>query len=374
MVPLPLVHSTNLTYTSSRPLVAVFIGATSGIGENTLRQLCFSHGKQGAGLRIYLIGRNALAAERIFDDCKRVCSGGRAEVKFVFVQVEDLTLLRGVEGGCREVLALERERAGKEEARIDFLCLTQGFVRFGGAEYTPEGLETSLSLLYYSRIRAIQTLLPLLTTSTANPSTILSVYAAGMEKSGTFYPDDLGLTGSDSKTGKPLYSFANCRTHCVHMTTMAFETLAKQNQGTMALVHVYPGLVIHPKFWHPSFPAWFKIVWFFAYPFANFFLNTKAEENGQRMLFFASAARSRFRARGAGGSKGEKGDEMAIGTDGVPGGGAYSCKYNDEVYDVTKSYVELRKQGFEERVWEHTQEVFRTIDSGEAVAAANIAA
>ncbi|KAK3671275.1 hypothetical protein LTR78_008910 [Recurvomyces mirabilis] len=351
MAPLPIVRSTNIKNLTSRPITAVFISATSGIGEATLRQLCKAHGKNGRGLRIYLVARNESVAELILDECRQDCPNG----DFRFVKVGDLTLLRDVDAACESLIKMERGSGGlgDVEGRIDLLVLTQGFVRFEDPLYTDEGIEVSMSLLYYSRMRAITALLPLLTGTSGHPAHIISVYAAGMEKSGKFFPDDLSL----SKDPKAHYSFANCRAHCVHMMTMYFESLAKQHMGKLSLVHVYPGLVISPKFWDPSLPTWFKWVWFLMYPFANAFLNTKPEESGQRTLFFIDS--ERFPARGSGEDKVSGG---VTSTDQVPGGGAYSCSHKDEVYDVSKSYVELRKQGFEAKVWQHTQDVFAAVD------------
>ena len=55
---------------------------------------------------------------------------------------------------------------------------------------TTEGLDQTMSLMYYSRLRAVLNLVPLLTKS-ALPAAVVSVYAAGME--GKLYPDDLSL-------------------------------------------------------------------------------------------------------------------------------------------------------------------------------------
>jgi hypothetical protein len=218
---------------------------------------------------------------------------------------------------------------------------------------TNEGLEVSMSLLYYSRIRFINNLLPLLTAA-PEPAHVISVYAAGMESSGKFYPDDLSLT----RDSKAHYTFANCRSHCIHMKTMYFEHLAQKHEGKLSFVHVYPGLVIGPNFWHESLPTWFKIIWFFMYPIANVF-STAPEESGKRTLYFAS---DKFPA---GGLSNKNSNEAApMSTDRVKGGGAYSCKYDDEVYDVSKAYKELRPKGFRERVVKETDAAFAVIESG----------
>ena len=200
-----------------------------------------------------------------------------------------------------------------------------------------------MSLLYYSRIRFIQLLAPLLTAS-ALPARIISVYAAGMESSGKFFASDLGLREPGH------YSFANCRAHVVHMKTLMFEHFAKHYDGKMALVHVYPGVVISPSYYADYHPRWFKILWWLSQVPVKAFVATPAEEAGQRTLLFAS---SRYPARNGR----EQGiSDVARATDGVEGGGAYSVKLNGETCDVEASYRELRKGGFETRVVEHTLE------------------
>lgn len=136
MVPLPLIRSTNTAVAQAQPLIAVFVGATTGIGEFSVRALAKAHGVQGKGLRIYIIGRNAAAAEKIFKECREVCPNGQ----FVFVRGGDISLLKNVDAASVEILRLENERekeeSGKEggmgKARIDFLVMCQGVVYFDG--------------------------------------------------------------------------------------------------------------------------------------------------------------------------------------------------------------------------------------------------
>ena len=64
MVSFTHVLTTNAQLYQSQPLVAVFVGATSGIGQYSLKALARSHASSGKGLRAYIVGRNAAAAER----------------------------------------------------------------------------------------------------------------------------------------------------------------------------------------------------------------------------------------------------------------------------------------------------------------------
>ena len=120
-------RSANVALTK-HPLVAVFIGGTSGIGEYTLRSLASNHGSTGAGLRVYIVGRNTVAAEKIIADCRRLAPSG----EFYFLQAADLSLIKDVDECCRELVDLERQKAGSAAARIDLLVMSQGILLFGG--------------------------------------------------------------------------------------------------------------------------------------------------------------------------------------------------------------------------------------------------
>ena len=200
-----------------------------------------------------------------------------------------------------------------------------------------------MSLLYYSRIRFIQLLAPLLTAS-APPAHVISVYAAGLETSGKLFPSDLSLR----KPGH--YSLANCRAHVVHMKTMMFEHFAKQYEGKMALVHVYPGVVVSPSFYSATHPWWVKLIWWLLKVPVKMFVATPAEEAGQRTLLLAS---SRYPAKA---SSSEGTVDAASATDGTEGGGAYAVKLNGETCDVEASYRQLRENRVDRPVLEHTRD------------------
>ena len=127
MVQLETVRSANATLVQKQPLVAVFSGGTSGIGEYTLKALATDHGESGKGLRIYLVGRNATAATRIFSECRETCPKGEYE----FVQANDLSLIKDVDRCCDTIITMERERSGSDQARIDLLYMSHADLHFG---------------------------------------------------------------------------------------------------------------------------------------------------------------------------------------------------------------------------------------------------
>ena len=128
MVQLDVVRSSNSTLVKSQPLVAVFVGGTSGIGEATIRVLATTHTDQGKGLRLYIVGRNAAAAEKTISECVRVCPKGQ----FRFVKAGDLALLKDVDRVCAEITRLEEEENadGGGTARVDLLVMSQAYLTF----------------------------------------------------------------------------------------------------------------------------------------------------------------------------------------------------------------------------------------------------
>lgn len=111
MVSYTLVQASNARISSSLPagLVAVFIGATSGIGEYTLKAFA----KHTVRPRVYFVGRSEKAGARITAECKDL----NPEGEFTFIQSE-LSELKKVDEVCR--------RLKKDLTVIDLLWLSQG--------------------------------------------------------------------------------------------------------------------------------------------------------------------------------------------------------------------------------------------------------
>lgn len=212
-----------------------------------------------------------------------------------------------------------------------------------------------MSLLYYSRMRFIDRLVPLLLLSGIPfGARVISIYAAGAERKGQLYRADLSLNQPKH------YSFANCRTNVTAMKTMNFESLADQYHGKLSLTHVFPGLVVHSGFENPKFSIWFKVAWTLIKPFSGFF-SVSHEEIGQRILYFCTP---RFPAKGVDALHDPKKDDVqiAVATTGVQGGGAYSATYTGETNDTQRYYEFLRADKFRDTVLQHTKEVFSAIE------------
>lgn len=123
MVSLSAVQSSNDKIASSLPpgLVAVFVGATSGIGETSLKQFA-KHARQP---RIYIVGRSEQSAKRVIAECQSLNKDG----EYNFIR-GDVSLIRVVDDICREI--------SSKEPVINLLFQSQGTLTFGtGTSMTP---------------------------------------------------------------------------------------------------------------------------------------------------------------------------------------------------------------------------------------------
>lgn len=217
----------------------------------------------------------------------------------------------------------------------------------------------SMSLLYYSRMRFIMKLLPLLLASPL-PAHVISVYAGGLEAK--LFSEDLSLRDPNH------YSFANCRSHVVYMKTLFMEYLAEQYRGQLSLSHIYPGLVVHDDFDVSPMPAWFRALWWAVGALVQRFYAIPPSECGERMLFLAS---SRFPpkpvADGEATKEAKEGTKITIGSDGNRGSGAYAVNWDGEAVSskkMKKMYKKVRGEGLAERVRDHTLKAFQDIKNG----------
>ncbi|KAK3361246.1 hypothetical protein B0T24DRAFT_660550 [Lasiosphaeria ovina] len=213
MVSLSQIQSSNARISSDLPagLVAVFVGGTGAIGETTMK----SFAKHAVSPRIYFIGWSKEAATRIQSDLEAVNPAG--EYHFI---AADVSLLRSVDDACREIKAKERA--------VNLVHLTSGTVAAG--KDTTEGLRYQSAVAYYSRIRFIVNLLPLLQRAPALRR-VLTVF--GGTKEGSLDVNDL-----DSRR-VPL---GKLRGHLSSTVTLALESLAFEAPN-VSFVHAFPGSV-----------------------------------------------------------------------------------------------------------------------------------
>lgn len=119
MVALQAIRESNARIATSLPsgLVAVFVGATSGIGETTLRNFA----KHATRPRIYFLGRRETEGKRIQADLEQI----NPEGQYHYLKY-DVSLLKNVDEACRYI-------KGRESA-INLLFLTCGTLITGKRE------------------------------------------------------------------------------------------------------------------------------------------------------------------------------------------------------------------------------------------------
>jgi len=100
MVALTNILASNARISTTFPsgLVAVLVGATSGIGEITLKKFA----KYMVKPRVYFVGQSQEAADRILQECKTI----NPEGEFKFIKA-DVSLIRVVDEVCKEIKAQE---------------------------------------------------------------------------------------------------------------------------------------------------------------------------------------------------------------------------------------------------------------------------
>src|ERR1700759_5030072 len=110
MVNIKDIRNSNCSLQSLPPgLVAVFAGATVGIGLGTLQQFA----KYVNGPKAYIIGRSREKASHIIDHLKTINPMGT----FVFIEGQ-ISLIKEVDRICVEIKKLENH--------VDILCMSPG--------------------------------------------------------------------------------------------------------------------------------------------------------------------------------------------------------------------------------------------------------
>ncbi|EWC47397.1 hypothetical protein DRE_00365 [Drechslerella stenobrocha 248] len=268
MVKIDVIRASNADTKDKLPagLVALFVGATSGIGEHTLRTFF----EAAPSPRVYFIGRSQSSADRIIASLQPLNPNGHLE----FIQA-DVSLLKNVDEAVKKFSAKEKE--------LNLLMMSQGFLTLEGRVETAEGLDTKLALNYFSRARFIQHLLPALTAATSTKSDnpvgarVISVLSAGMEGPINFADFELKTT----------FSLRNAGAQAVSFNSASAKYLATQHPS-IGFIHSYPGAVETPILESSRMPWYVKVPARVVIPFFRYFIAT-AEESGQRHYWLSTA-------------------------------------------------------------------------------------
>ncbi|KAI0468551.1 hypothetical protein F4859DRAFT_524466 [Xylaria cf. heliscus] len=334
MASLQAIRDSNALIATSLPsgLVAVFVGATSGIGETTLRNLV----KQTHKPRIYFIGRRETEGKRIQAELEKINSEG----KYHYLKY-DVSLLKNVDEACRYIQS--------RESTINVLYLTSGTLISG--KLTDEGLHYPTALAYYCRTRFIVNLLPQLRRA-PNLRRVVTVLAGGKE--GKIFTEDLPANH---------VSLIAFRGHITSMITLALNTLAKQ-APEVSFIHVYPGFV-NTDLSRELTGIGAAISKILFKPLIAY-LQVPIDETGERQIYLITSARfppGDREKRDADGVALADSIEVAVAVDGKVGGGVYSIDYQAEgtsqrVQELIRNYIE---DNMAEKVWKHTEEEYMRV-------------
>jgi NAD(P)-dependent dehydrogenase (short-subunit alcohol dehydrogenase family) len=323
MVPIQAIRESNARIAElPAGLVALFLGATSGIGRSALTQFA----EYAAQPRIYIVARRASATTKLLEELHAKNPRGT----YTIIE-KDVSLICETD----EVVEFVKSR----ETKLDLLFESVGFISFSGRQVTVEGLEPSMTTRYYSRLRAAHGLLPLLNAA-ASPR-VVSILAGGHEAK--MNEEDLDLR----KPGN--YSIISAAVHSNTMLTLAYEHLARENPR-ISFVHAYPGFVATPIFSRGSTGLLRLLAVYIVQPLVNL-LATSAHEAGARALFYLTSDRY---------SDGDGTVPLAEGIEKSPTseGGVFLSDEKSESIDNEKILRDFRARGVHEQVWRHTMEIF----------------
>ena len=213
---------------------------------------------------------------------------------------------------------------------------------------TSEGLDRKLTTNYYSRVRFIQRLLPLMEIASPQLSRVVSVLAPGEESLTSFHLNDLGL--------KENFSLRNAACHAITMTDFFFEEVAKKYPNT-SFVHAYPGGV--KTGFHKEASFLIKAATNFALKVLSPFM-LDIQESGERHLYAVTSAAYPAKS-GVHGGVGLKDQSTMKGSAGEVGSGAYLIGSDGEFRANVGVLEELRRQGAGQKIWDHTVETCEAV-------------
>ncbi|RKL47473.1 hypothetical protein BFJ72_g1707 [Fusarium proliferatum] len=321
MVSLSQVQQTNASAASKLPagLVAVFAGATAGIGETALKAFA----KYTTQPKIYYIGRSQEAGDRLQIELKK----SNPEGEYVFIK-KDMSLLKNVDEVCRDIKS--------KETVLNVLFLN-----------TEEGLPLVTGLTIYSRNRLTVNLLPLLKKA---PSLrrVISVMAGTHE--GKLFSDDIAARNI------PFTSIHNSRGHMCSALTLSLEALARQ-APEVSFIHNFPGSVdtnlirSGDGFMMQVMKYWFKVSMAVRRQWLP------KEECGERHAWLCLTGRYPDKE---GSENGIKEGEVAVGTGGNKGSGVYSVDWDGESasVEVVKLLDGFKEEGLVEKLWKDQEKEF----------------
>ncbi|KAK4182458.1 hypothetical protein QBC35DRAFT_547566 [Podospora australis] len=336
-IPTILSHNASLRERIAPGFVAVFAGATSGIGLATLKVLTASL----VAPRFYVIGHSKakFTLQHLPD-----LTSSNAQVEIIFLEAE-VSLLKDVDRVCNHILT--------EESHLDLLFMSPESVSLGEPQYTAENIDIIIALSYLSRMRLTANLLPLLNHDES--PRVISILAGGHEKP-LFIPHDQDVL----LRNKENYTTTRAVNQAITLNSLAFSHLASLNPR-VSFMHVYPGWVATDflnKFLSNGGMAG-KIASWMAWPVTKF-AAMSPEECGQRQAFLATSDRYPSREQILSGQVEDGGAE----SHGGGGSGFYRVLEDGRTVGKTFLLGRIEEEEWSEKVWSLAERVFREVLAG----------
>ena len=309
-------------------VTAVFVGATNGIGLGALRAL----NKHTDAPTIYIVGRSKPKLDTLINGLQKA----NDTAKFIPIHANDLGLIRDAQKAAEDIATTAK--------KIDLLIMSPGYAAFYRDE-SPEGLDRQFCIQYYSRMRFLVTLAPLL--CQAPSPRVVSVLSAGNE--GQIFEDDFQFKKHSLMKGfgAPM-----------SMNTLFLQEFAKQpDNERFVLEHIYPGWVGDTGFkvYGVPWPLQKMLEWFVK-PLGQW-IGYTSEEAGERIIFAATNGRFRRLKNGASAA----GSLIQKGVDGKVGSGVYIIGAASQTLEANKVLRKLQSEGMARKVYDHTLTEFERI-------------
>ncbi|EQB46613.1 hypothetical protein CGLO_14332 [Colletotrichum gloeosporioides Cg-14] len=313
-------------------LVAVFVGATNGVGETTLKRFA----KHALRPRVYVVGRSHEAADRILTECRASSNGGT----FTFIK-GDTSRMSNIDEICNQI-------THSEEA-TNILCLTIGTLQIG----FEDGLHYPMALTVYARHRFVSKLLPSMRRAD-RLRRVVSVFGATFE--GAIDMSDF----QGSSKGWP-----KLQAHMASIITLSLEAFQK-TAPEVSFVHNFPGAVESGITRGSIGPLMRTLKTIFGV--LGSLVHIPLEEAGERHLFLCTSARFSSGVEDAApGVPLPDGQTLARGVTGELGTGVYSIDANGEcaTVKVERLLAMFREQGTAEQTFDRVEnDISKILSSG----------
>lgn len=270
--------------------------------------------------RLIIIGRSKSKFEPTLQRLHEL--NPRAEITFIEGQV---SLLKEVDRICDIITS--------QISSLDYLWLSSGGLAQATHALNEEGVNVDLAVNYYSRLRFMERLLPLLRTS--KDPRVVSVLCASQE--GTLNTSDLALEKPES------HGIMSSNKQAVTLMSLAMRELSLQNPK-VSFSHTNPGMVstsVHDRWiasWTGIWAVIGKALLWTMIPFFHW-LGYTPEQAGE--IGYYELTNEKFAA--------EKGKNW------------FRVGESGEVLDTPKVLKNYEQDGTGGKVWKHTVQVFEKV-------------